>query len=238
VDVDAAARREALARRLLGGRAQTPSARPAAPSGRPLGNASSANVSRRPDAIEALRRRYQDRVSAARTAQARKYVTNGEAALAAGDAVAAANAFRVALTLSPDDEELGARAREAQGKADELLSETYARQGAYEEKNGQWPEASRSWTRVASVRKHDAHANERAANAIAKAGGDMHGGARFALRACELEPQNAHYRVTLANVYLAAGLTLNARRELETAAQLAPHDGTIQAMMKRLGKSA
>jgi hypothetical protein len=44
--------------------------------------------------------------------------------------------------------------------------------------------------------------------------------------------------VTLANVYVAAGLGLNARRELETAAQLAPHDGNIQALLKRVGKSA
>jgi hypothetical protein len=39
-------------------------------------------------------------------------------------------------------------------------------------------------------------------------------------------------------VYLAAGMVLNAQRELETAAQLAPHDDNIQAMMKRVGKLA
>ena len=57
----------------------------------------------------------------------------------------------------------------------------------------------------------------------------------MAERACSLAPKAARYRVALANVYLAAGLGLNARRELEAAAQLAPHDGTIEAMIKRLG---
>jgi hypothetical protein len=37
-------------------------------------------------------------------------------------------------------------------------------------------------------------------------------------------------------VYVAAGLTLTARRELETAAQLAPHDATIDALFRRIAK--
>jgi Flp pilus assembly protein TadD len=189
------------------------------------------------DAMDALRRRYEERVSHARSAQARKYVSNGEAALASGDAIAAANAFRVAMTLSPNDPELERAAHEAQRRAETILSETYAKQGGYEEKNGQWTEAARSWLRVAKARPQEGPAHERAANAIIKAGGDLHEASRVAKHACALEPGNAPFRVTLANVYLAAGLTLNARRELETAAQLAPHDGTIQAMLRRVGKA-
>jgi hypothetical protein len=44
--------------------------------------------------------------------------------------------------------------------------------------------------------------------------------------------------VTLANCYSAAGLALNAKRELDTAAQLAPHDDTIQSMIKRAAQPA
>jgi len=43
--------------------------------------------------------------------------------------------------------------------------------------------------------------------------------------------------VTLATVYLAAGLVLNAKREFEAVVQLAPHDGTISAFLKRAVKS-
>jgi tetratricopeptide (TPR) repeat protein len=186
--------------------------------------------------MESLRRRYEERVSRAKAAQARKYVENGEAALAAGDAVSAANAFRVALSLAPADPELEHIAKDAQAKANDVLSEAYRRQAAYEEKNGHWVEAARSWTRVCKACPNDAHAHEHAANAIAKAGGDLHEASRLAAQACALEPSNPRFRVALANVYLAAGLTLNALRELETAAQLAPHDGTIQAMIKKVGK--
>jgi hypothetical protein len=61
---------------------------------------------------------------------------------------------------------------------------------------------------------------------------------RLARRACELNPAVALNHVTLATVYLAAGLELNGRRELETAGQLAPGDVTIRAMLDRLAKPA
>jgi curved DNA-binding protein CbpA len=230
--VDLAARREALARRLLGGRAP-PTSSAAARAPAPVAPTPSAG-----DAMAALRRRYEDRIALAKAAQARKYVTNAEAALTANDPVGAANAFRVAATLMPDDADLTRRAHEAQARADGILAETYTRQAGYEEKNGQWAEASRSWARVCKTRTGDAKAHERAAHALVKADGDLHEAARLALHACSLEPQNPAFHTTLANVYLAAGLTLNARRELEAAAQLAPHDGTIQAMLKRVGKPA
>jgi hypothetical protein len=230
-EVAVSARRDALARRLLGGRAVTPPARPAANVRIP----SPPSVPVATDAVEALRRRYEERRQRARVAQARKYVADGEAALANGDAVSAANAFRVAATLSPDDPAVADLAKQAQARADSILAETYLRQAQYEEKTDHWSEAARSWSRVCRTRANDAHAHERAANALVKSDGDLHEASRLAQRACSLEPASAVYRVTLASVYLAAGLTLNARRELETAAQLAPHDGTIPEMLKRLG---
>jgi curved DNA-binding protein CbpA len=228
--VEAAARREALARKLLGGRAPPTSTPPTG--ARPPGPAPQTAS----EAMNALRRRYDDRVSQAKTAQARKYIKIGEEGLASGDAVAAANAFRVALTLSPENADLQRAAQDAQQRADAILAETYARQAGYEEKNGQWADAARSWARVVKARPGDAAALERAANAIVKSEGNLHEASRLAQQACALDPASAQFRVTLANVYIGAGLSMNARRELETAAQLAPHDGTIQALLRRVGK--
>jgi predicted TPR repeat methyltransferase len=181
-----------------------------------------------------LRRRYEERVARARALEAEKYARHGDAALAANDHVAAANAFRVAAGLAPGDSDLERRAREAQTKADEMLSETYMRQARYEEKSGQWTEAARSWARVCRTRPGSAHSHERAANAIVQSKGDLHEAARLAKRACELAPNDPGFRITLATVYEAAGMTLNAKRELETAAQVAPQDVTIRTMLKRL----
>jgi curved DNA-binding protein CbpA len=230
--VDAAARREALARRLLGGRAPAASARQGGPPATPPGHPP---VQTAAEAMGALRRRYEDRMLQARNAQARKYADRATAALAEGDAVGAANALRVASTLAPTDDELQKRAAAAQTEADAILGETYTKQAQYEEKNGQWTEAARSWGRACRGRPNDAHTHERAANALLKASGDLHDAVKLAKRACELEPQSAVARTTLGASYLAAGMVLNARRELETAAQLAPHDGTIRALMEKVG---
>jgi curved DNA-binding protein CbpA len=227
--VDPAARRAALARRLRGGRvAEAPN------SGAP----STQNASTSGEAVEALKRRYEERVLQAKSAQARKYADKAKDSAAGGDFVAAASSLRIASGLVPSDVELARMAKEAQARADVLLGQTYTQQGEYEEKNGHWAEASRSWTRVCRARDNDARAHERAANAIVKADGDLHEAARLGTRACELEPTNALARLTLATVYLAAGLGLNARRELEAAARLAPRDVTIQEMIKKLGQPA
>ncbi len=225
--IDAAARRDALARRLLGGR-QSASSPPPRPSAAPP---PVANVA---DAMDALRRRYEERVARAKAMQARRYAAEGEAALARGDTLAAANAFRVATALAPSDTSFEKPAHRAQAQADAVLGAAYAHQAAYEEKTGQWAEAIRSWTRVCAVRPNDANAHDRAANAILKAGGDLTEAARFGERACVIAPGKASYRATLAGIYLAAGDVARARRELESGAQLDPQDDTIQAMMRRV----
>jgi curved DNA-binding protein CbpA len=240
---DEAARRAMLARRLLGGGRLPPHvARPsAAPATAPATAATRASTGPHESAaaaMEALKRRYEDRIGQARRFQAKKYTENAQAAVAQNDWVAASNAYRVAASLLPEDAELKRLNDEAQAQADSILSESYERQASYEEKSQKWDDAARSWRRVADARPTAAKPQERAANAIMKAGGDLRDAVALARRAVELEPNEAHYRATLASAYLAAGLTLNAKREAETAAQISPHDGTIQALMKKIGKQA
>jgi curved DNA-binding protein CbpA len=234
-NVDIAARRDALARRLLGGRAAISSAPPARiTSGTSSGPPAAPAPMSAAEAMGALRRRYEERVAQAKASEARKYATNARAALAAGDALGAATGYRVAMQLAPDDADLAREAQAAQAKADVVLGETYTKQAEYEERSGQWPEAARSWARVCKARPNDVHAHERGGHALLMAGTDLHEAARLMKRACELEPGKTGARVILAKIYLAAGLELAAKRELETAAQLAPQDDTIRSMLKKL----
>jgi tetratricopeptide (TPR) repeat protein len=186
--------------------------------------------------MDDLRRRYEERVVQAKALQARTYTEKATSAIAAGDFVAAASSLRIASSLAPADVEIARMAKEAQAKADVLLGQTYTQQAEYEERNGHWADAARSWTRVCRARASDARAHEHAANAIVKAAGDLHEAARLGRRACELDPTNVTARLTLANVYSTAGLELNARRELDAAARLAPSDDSIQEMIRKLGQ--
>ncbi len=230
-EVDLAARRDALARRLRGGRFAGAPSSPTPPATPPTQSVPSPQA-----AMDDLRRRYEERVVQAKAVQARTYAEKGASAIAAGDFVAAASSLRIASSLAPADVEIARMAKEAQAKADVLLGQTYSQQAEYEERNGHWAEAARSWTRVCRARANDARAHEHAANAIVKAAGDLHEAARLGRRACEIDPTHVAARLTLANVYSTAGLDLNARRELDAAARLAPSDGSIQEMIKKLGQ--
>jgi curved DNA-binding protein CbpA len=222
----ARARRELLARRLTGGSMRVP-APPKLPT---IGYAKTE------DAVDALKRRYEDKVSAARTSQAKKYSEAGYAARARGDMVAAANSLRVAIGFDPENAELKAAHAEAQRAADQLLVDQYLKQAEYEERSERWADAGRSWGRVARTQPTNAKAQERAAFCVMKADGDLHDAVALAQRAVQLEPKNAGFRRTMANVYLAAGLALNAKRELEAVLQLAPDDPATVALLKRIGK--
>jgi curved DNA-binding protein CbpA len=223
------ARRDALARRLLGGRGapvMTPQPSPAVqqPSSDP----------------DALRRHYEQKISAVREHMSKEHTGAAEAAVAANDWVAASNAYRLALQVNPDDERLQRALAEVQTKANAVLAEAYRKQAQYEEKSIKYAEAARSWQRVARALPDDSGAHFRAAWCLFKDGSEPEKTLReasvLAQRAVALEPKRVEYRTTLAEIYLAAGLTLNAKRELEAAARLAPDDANIEALLKRAAK--
>lgn len=232
IQLSGQARRDALARRLLGGRASP--AMPATPTPAP-----GALPPPTPDP-DALRRHYEQKISAVREHMSKEHVAAAEAAAAAGDWVAASNAYRLALQVNPDDERLQRAVAEVQTKANAVLAEAYRKQASYEEKSMKYAEAARSWQRVTKALPEDAAAHYRAAWCLFKDGSEpektLRTAATLAQRAVALEPKRVDYRTTLAEIYLAAGLTLNAKRELEAAARLAPDDANIEALLKRAGK--
>lgn len=223
-------RKEALARRLTAGQRATQPSRPSGEMPSPLRYASTQ------DAMDALKRRYEDRIDNATQAQARRYVAAGEEALAKNDFVAASTAFSIATSFAPDDAALAIRSQEAKNLADRFLCESYLKQAQYEERQGHWSEAAKSWLKVARV-KNDATSHERAANALWRsADGDLHEAAEQAKKAITLQPDRIENHITLVEIYTKAGLTVSARRAAEAASQLDPKHAGLQAVLKRIGK--
>lgn len=222
-------RKEALARRLMGGQAR-PSAqsKPEAEKPNPL------RYSNPQDAMDALKRRYEDRLESATQAHAQRYVTAAEDALAKNDLVAAATAFSIATKFAPDDTELAIRAQEVKNLADKVLMESYLKQAQYEERQGHWFEASKSWQKVAKL-KNDANSHERAANSLWRsADGDLHDAAEHAKQAITLQPDNIENHLTLCEVYIKAGLMASARRAAEGAMQLDRAHAALPSILKRI----
>ena len=69
---------------------------------------------------------------------------------------------------------------------------------------------------------------------IAQALGELRKAKELAAHAVELAPDNGAYRRTLGLVYRDAGLTANARRELEAALRGDPNDAEAKAALRGL----
>jgi curved DNA-binding protein CbpA len=92
--------------------------------------------------------------------------------------------------------------------------------------------ALRAFEEALGYRPHDGSLLHRAARLAWAAGGDLHQAKEWAIAAVELEPQNgAHHRV-LGQIYKAAGLEANARRELEAALALDSNDEEARAELR------
>jgi curved DNA-binding protein CbpA len=228
------ARREALARKLGITRSSIPPAsgatvaRPASPAVAPPTSQASIQA-----AAQELKRRHAAIAGDGRRSQARRYVEAAQASLPTNPA-AAANALRLALTIDPDSPEIAALHREASRLAAEALADGYLKQGDYESRNSQWLEAARSYSKAAAGMPNDASVMQKAAQALLKSSGDMHQAADFAKKAVALSPKRLEARLVLIEVYIAAGLPLAAKRELEQARPLAPQDDRITELTKRL----
>jgi curved DNA-binding protein CbpA len=226
-------RRETLAKRLLGGNSLRPSAQSNPnPSDRP----SPLRYSNPADAMDALKRRYHERIDNATLAQAKKYIDAAEEALSRKDIVQAASMFSIAVKFAPEDAALAMRYQEIKNDADALLCDSYQKQAIYEERQHHWQEAARSWQKVARIKPDDPRAQDRAAHAILKSEGDLHEAAEHAKAAVSASPEEVAYHVTLAEIYVKAGLSASAKRAAEAGLQVEPKNSTLLQIVKRASK--
>ena len=231
------ARREALARRLLGGNSVRPPST-AGGSAPPPSMANPMRYSNSGDAVDALRRRYEERIDNATANQAKKYIKAAEDAISKNDIVAAASSLHIATKFSPDDTALAMRYQEVRNEADALLCESYAKQAAYEERGHHWPEAAKNWQKVAKIRVTDPHAHARAAHCLLMStNGDLHQAAEHAKIAVAAEPQDLTHHVTMADIYLKAGKTASAKRAAETGLALDPKNVVLLGIVKKATKT-
>jgi len=217
------ARREALARKLSGSIPPAARASMAPPTSQASQQAAAQELKRRHDAFAADSSR----------ARARRYVDAAAAVLKTNPA-AAANALKLALTMDPENPEIITAHREAARLAAVALADGYLKQADYEGRNGQWLEAAKSYARAAAGMPNDANVMHKAAEALLKSSGDMRQAVEFAKKAVFLAPRRLELRFTLIEVYIATGLPLAAKRELEQAREMSPRDDRIAELSKRL----
>jgi tetratricopeptide (TPR) repeat protein len=182
-------------------------------------------------AAESLRAQKEAAVAEAKKAQLAKYLDTGKAALEKQEWAAAANAYRVAAALEPDDAGVQATCNQALQQVAAALADGYWKQGLYEESQGHWGEAALSFAKVCAGKPDNAVAHDRVANATLKSSANYRRAVDFARKAIELAPNRPEYRVTLARAYAAAGLEKSASSELDRALEVAPKDPKVVALV-------
>ena len=227
-------RRQTLAAKLASGRFPVTrardTARPPAPETPPKPPGIGARA-----ATEVLKKMQAARSVEDHRAHSQRLRTAAEDAAARDDAVSAANAFRLLSAMLPDDAGVHEAEEMWKERAAASLAPTYLKQAEYEAKEGKWPEAARSYMRALAGMPDDARLLNLTAQAMLKGGIDLHQAAEHAKKAIALLPEKLVFRLTLAEVYLAANLPLNARREVEAAAKINAQDEGVRAMLKRIG---
>jgi curved DNA-binding protein CbpA len=222
---DVQARRETFARKLAGGAFRPNTSQSSAPPPRPSSPPPQA-------AAEALRARFEWARNEAKRQQIARFVEAGRAALERKDFAAAANSYRIAASLAPDDAQLQRSSADVNQQAAVALAGGFLKQANYEAAQERWQEAALSYAKAATGMPDNALVYERVALATLMSSGNARRAIDFARKAVELSPKEAEFHVTLARAYFAAGLEKSAQGELDRAAELAPKDSRIRDLIK------
>ncbi len=172
--------------------------------------------------------------NAERKAKAKSFYDEGIKKLLDNNFVGAATSLKLALSFDPDNEEYKSKYEVASNRAKELMAERFYKQARFQESVGRWKSAASLYVRAAD-HYPIAEYLSRAANALLMTD-DISLAQEYANRGVELEPDNAEAKITLAKVYIEAGLPKNAKRELEAAIHLDSENELAKAMLREIRK--
>jgi curved DNA-binding protein CbpA len=202
------------------------------------GSAASARAS----SIDA-RRRLRERVSAIagharaheeQRRKAKRFFEHGMSAFAASHWLEAAGAVRLAIAFDPDNSAYREEFPNVQRRAHEERAKQLVRHGETALEMRDYAVALDDFEEALHYRPADAELAYRAAKLSLQVGAELKRTKEFAAQAVEVEPANAVYRRLLADVYAAAGLRANAKREYEAALRLDPNDAEAKSALRAL----
>jgi curved DNA-binding protein CbpA len=172
----------------------------------------------------------------ARRQKAKHYFETGMAAFRAERWLEAAASVRLAIAFDPGNEAYREAFGEVQQRAHEERAKQLVREGDGALEVGDSERALHAFEEALHFRPHDAELYHRTAWLGWRSGTCLRRAKELALGACELDPDVAAYRRTLGQIYKAAGLGANARRELRRAVELDPGDAEARSELGSLGR--
>lgn len=168
-------------------------------------------------------------------AKAAEVLAAAQKALAAGDAVAAANHYRLALHYAEDASARG-YAESGLKEARNLLVDMHLKKARYEEKENRWPDAVVSYNKALEGRPDDPSICERLANALRHEGTDLVRAQQLAEAAVQRAPRRSSFRATLGMIYAETGAREKAIEQLERALEIDGSDDAVRRVLDALKK--
>lgn len=179
----------------------------------------------------ALKRMYELRRSQVAKSKAAKFVEAAEEALAKKDVVAAGNLYQIALAWA-EEPEVEKHVREAFERVRVPMGEASLARARELENAAQWGTAAMAYQRAYEATHNPEHA-ERAAHAFLRDGKDIRKAVRLGEEAVTKGGGRSAFRVTLAEVYRAAGLSKRATSELERALAADPKNLRAASLLRQ-----
>jgi len=176
------------------------------------------------------------RALAERKAKAKGFFETGMAAFKQGRWREAAASVRLAIAFDPWNEAVKEAFGEVQYKANEERAEQLLKEANANLDLRRVAEALPLFEEALHYRPQDPEVNHTTARLAWLAADDLKKAKEYATRACELRPEVSSYRRTLGQIYKAAGLIANARRELEAALRIDPKDAEAKQELRSLPK--
>lgn len=162
------------------------------------------------------------------------YVENARVSANDGDFRGAVNSIRLAMNAAPEREDIRALFADYNSRLQSVVAETARERALKAERSNDWSRAAAAWIECCDAAPDDVEAHLRAVKAGLEADIGLPDCKRLSQRAVELDPTNAEARRWLAKVFIAAGMTLNAKRELKKALTLDPSDKISEDMLRTL----
>ncbi len=174
------------------------------------------------------------RLIAKRKAKAKSFFEAAMAAVSDERWLEAAASLRLAVAYDPKSALYRERFGEVQAQAHEIRFAQLMKEADSALSFRDRKDALRIYEEALIFRPYDPEANHVAAKLAWLAADDLHRAKEYAMRAVEADPDKAEYHRGLGQIYAAAGLKANARRELKTALRLDPRDLEAKQALKSL----
>lgn len=174
--------------------------------------------------------------ASADVALAYRYAKAGVEALELNDLTTAMSFLQLAKELAPRDQSIQAAEEKVRVKAQTVLSNTYERQGRYEEEAGHYLQAAVSFSKALDIKGDDHALMHRVAVNMLRGDGNYDKARDLARRAVKSQPENVQYRLTLAEIYLKKGWESDSMRELEMARQIDPQNERVTRLLRAVGR--